>query len=74
MVGACQEDLDSVYNIKLMDGSGFVIGKYCPSDANGGVNYKQYLIKKNEDLIGFYGYDDGKSKYLTSFGFLVKVK
>ena len=59
------------YRIRFMDSAGNEVYAYNPSNAT--VPTTTYQIGKNEELIGIYGVK-GTSEWLSSFGFIVKMK
>ena len=72
MIRASDHNVGFVFNIKFSDANGAIIDTYNPQSY--GVNNETLRrLGENEELIGFYGIDNGKDFYFNQFGFIVKV-
>ena len=63
---------DFTTNIAFWDANDNEIARYNPGNDNDKYSEK-YELKENQELIGIYGVQD-KCYWLTSFGFLIKVR
>ena len=59
--------------LKLNDENDHTLHEYKTDDLNHSHNRRKYRLEDNEELIGVYGVTD-KEDWITSLGFLVKVK